>query len=105
MNKCSMKQIASISLWIAVTITILTAWIASTVQYNESEDTELGRGAALFALTHKAYLIVLGLLTTAAIGASWMRMRECNEGTTMKRVAEEMVSSPSVVSSFGSSNI
>ena len=95
MDKCATIQIASIGLWIAVTLTILITWIVGGANYSASEDSEVGRGAALFTLTHTAYLVVLGILTVTAVGATYMRNKKC--GTS----SEEMLKSISFASSNG----
>ena len=56
---CAKTKIASLGLWIAVTLTILITWIVAGANYSASEDSEVGRGSALFTLTHTAYLVVL----------------------------------------------
>ena len=84
---CNKTKIASIGLWIAVTLTILATWIVAAANYGSSEDSEIGRGSALFTLTHTAYLVTLAILTLSAIAATYMRNAKCGSS------AEEMVQS------------
>jgi hypothetical protein len=90
MNKCSTAQIASIALWISVTVIFLTGWITATVRYHEAhEDSELGRGSAVVTLTHPAFLGTLGAFVLLASGASYVRMKECGASA---KATEEMIS-------------
>jgi len=88
MNKCSLAQIASIALWISVTIIFLTTWLVAAARYGEEEDSEIGRGHALVTVTHPGFLITLTVFVVLASAAAIIRSKECGKAAT-----EEMISS------------